>query len=250
MRWRLFVQAYPWRRVHPVPWTPLLKPLAECRVALVSSAGFVLPGQELFDRHRRGGDPTFREVPGDVDVTSLVDSHRSEAFDHTGMLRDPNLAFPVDRLRELAMTGRIGSVNRRQHSFMGSLTATGRLARHTAPEATRTLMHDGVDVALLVPVGPMCNQAVGLVAAELERQGVATVAVQLLREVALRVRPPRALLVPFPHGYPLDAPGQPARQHAVIEAALRLLEEQDWRPPMLVEYGAESANADERRARW
>jgi hypothetical protein len=70
----------------------------------------------------------------------------------------------------------------------------------------------------------------------------------LLREVALRVRPPRALLVPFPHGYPLDVPDAPARQHAVIEAALRLLEQRDVQPPVLIEYAAEGADAGEARA--
>ena len=70
----------------------------------------------------------------------------------------------------------------------------------------------------------MCNQTVCLVSAELERRGIATVAIQLLRRVAVKVRPPRALFVPFPHGYPLNVPGDPARQHAVLEAALRLLE--------------------------
>ena len=68
----------------------------------------------------------------------------------------------------------------------------------------------------------MCNQTVGLVAAELERQGVVTVALQLLRSVAEKVRPPRALCVPFPHGFPLAAPGQPDRQRAVLRAALEL----------------------------
>jgi hypothetical protein len=82
----------------------------------------------------------------------------------------------------------------------------------------------------------MCNQAVGLVAAELERQGIASVAIQLLRHVARRVRPPRALLVPFRHGYPLDAPGDPARQHRVIEAALRILEDPQLTPPALRDY--------------
>ncbi len=82
----------------------------------------------------------------------------------------------------------------------------------------------------------MCNQAVSLVAAELERQGISTVAIQLLRAVAERVRPPRALCVPFPHGYPLAAPSDPARQHAVIEAALRVLEIPDSRPPVLVDF--------------
>ena len=85
----------------------------------------------------------------------------------------------------------------------------------------------------------MCNQVVDLVGAELERQGIATVAVQLLREVAEKVQPPRALWVPFPHGYPLAAPNEPARQHAVIEAALRLLEDPTLRPPALVDYQPE-----------
>jgi hypothetical protein len=82
----------------------------------------------------------------------------------------------------------------------------------------------------------MCNQAVGLFAAELERRGISTVAIQLLREVALKVRPPRALFVPFSHGHPLDSPGQPARQRAVIEAALAMLEDATLTPPALVDF--------------
>lgn len=82
----------------------------------------------------------------------------------------------------------------------------------------------------------MCNQTVGLIAAELERNGIATVAIQLLREVAERVRPPRALFVPFRHGYPLDTPGDPKRQHAVLEAALRLIEEPSLKPPVLIDF--------------
>ena len=66
----------------------------------------------------------------------------------------------------------------------------------------------------------MCNQTVGLVAAELERHGIVTVALQLLRSVAEKVRPPRSLCVPFPHGFPLDAPREPERQRAVLRAAL------------------------------
>jgi hypothetical protein len=80
----------------------------------------------------------------------------------------------------------------------------------------------------------MCNQTVSLVAAEIERQGISTVVIQLLREVAIQIRPPRALFVPFRHGYPLDIPGDPKRQHAVLDAALRLLEERiPGEPPLL-----------------
>lgn len=149
---RLFFRAYRWRRVDPVPWAPLEKPLAECRLALVSTAGLVLPDQEPFDPSVRGGDSSFREIPADTDVASLRDSHRSESFDHAGMRRDPNLAFPIDRARELVARGRIGSVARRHVSLMGSLTAVGRFRRDTLPEVARRLVADGVDVALLVPV--------------------------------------------------------------------------------------------------
>jgi len=82
----------------------------------------------------------------------------------------------------------------------------------------------------------MCNQAVGLVAAELERQGISTVAIQLLRSVAEKVRPARALAVPFRHGYPLDRPGDPERQQAVLEAALKMLEDPSLQPPAIVDY--------------
>jgi hypothetical protein len=54
--------------------------------------------------------------------------------------------------------------------------------------------------------------------------------------VAEKVRPPRALLVPFRHGYPLDRPGDPERQQAVIEAALQMLEDPALEVPALVEF--------------
>ena len=75
-----------------------------------------------------------------------------------------------------------------------------------------------------------------LVAAELERRGIATIVIQLLREVAEKVRPPRALFVPFKHGYPLGTPGDPEQQHKVVEAALRLMEDASLKPPALVDY--------------
>jgi hypothetical protein len=77
---------------------------------------------------------------------------------------------------------------------------------------------------------------VSLVAAELERHGISTVVIQLLRLVAENLRPPRALVVPFRHGYPLDSPGDPKKQHAVLAAALGLLEDNSLKPPAIVEY--------------
>lgn len=71
----------------------------------------------------------------------------------------------------------------------------------------------------------MCSQTVGLVAAECERRGITTVTLQLLRLIAEAVGPPRALWVPFAHGYPLGRPHDPDGQRAVLEAALALTAE-------------------------
>src|SRR6516164_2622608 len=69
----------------------------------------------------------------------------------------------------------------------------------------------------------MCNQSVGLIASVIEKSGIPTVCLSLLREVSEKVRPPRTLFVPFPIGYPLGAPDQPELQHSIIRAALDLL---------------------------
>ncbi|MFT5679472.1 MAG: hypothetical protein ACI8RZ_000376 [Myxococcota bacterium] len=71
----------------------------------------------------------------------------------------------------------------------------------------------------------MCNQSVGLIAAECERRGIATVCLQLLAGIAESMGIPRALWVPFPHGYALGEAGNPTLQHAVIAAALGMLAE-------------------------
>jgi D-proline reductase (dithiol) PrdB len=152
LKYKLFLKAYPWRRINPVPWTPLTKPLKDSRAALISSAGLVGPGQESFDDSIRGGDFSFREIPADMDVFTLKDTHRSDLYDHSGLQQDPNLAFPLDRLRELVRSKCIGSLNRRHLSFMGSITAPGRLVKKSAPPAARKLVEDSVDIALLVPV--------------------------------------------------------------------------------------------------
>ncbi len=149
---RVFLRVYPWRRIDPVPWAALQSPLTQARVALVTSAALVLPGQEPFDETVRGGDSSYRVLPGDLDVSSLRETHRSESFDHEGVRQDPNLGFPLDRLRELAVAGRIGSVAPRHLSFMGSITAPGRLVKRSAPAGARLLVADEVDAALLVPV--------------------------------------------------------------------------------------------------
>jgi D-proline reductase (dithiol) PrdB len=147
-----FLKAYPWRRIDPVPLASLAKPVSECKVALVSSAGFVVPGEEPFSCSVRGGDSSFRVVPGDADVQSLEDHHCSDSFSHAGVAADRNLGLPLDRLRELAAKGEIGTVAPRHFSVMGSITAPGRFVKQTLPVIANLLVDDRVDIALMVPV--------------------------------------------------------------------------------------------------
>jgi len=149
---RTTLRFYRWRCLDPVPFAALNKPVNECRVALVSSGGLVAPKQPPFDKSVKGGDFSYRVIPADTPVQSLIETHRSEAFDPRGIAADRNLAFPLDRLHELAAAGTIGAVAPRHLSFMGSITAPNRLIRRTAPEATDILVEDQVDIALLVPV--------------------------------------------------------------------------------------------------
>ncbi len=67
-------------------------PLAERRVALVTTAGL----------HRRGDAPfamfdtSYRVIPGDVAAADLSMSNSSVHFDRSGFREDANLVFPID----------------------------------------------------------------------------------------------------------------------------------------------------------
>jgi hypothetical protein len=86
----------------------------------------------------------------------------------------------------------------------------------------------------------MCNQTVSLVAAEIERAGIPTAVQIYLREAAEKLHPPRALWVPFPHGYALGAPNDRDLQLSVLRQTLALLRE-TGPGPILRDYVAERA---------
>ncbi len=63
----------------------------------------------------------------------------------------------------------------------------------------------------------------GLVQSVIESSGIPTVSISLLREVTERVKPPRALVIERPLGYPLGAPYARDLQKQIVMAALALL---------------------------
>jgi D-proline reductase (dithiol) PrdB len=128
--------------------TPALagRPLAERRVVLISTAGLHCRG----DRPFQPGDGTYRVIPAETSADALVMSHISVNFDRTGFQQDLNVAFPIDRLRELAADGTVGSMASVHYSFMGAFPPAA--AEPHAEHLAGLLKADKVDAALLVPV--------------------------------------------------------------------------------------------------
>lgn len=152
LSYRIFMEAYRYRRFDWRPGAVLGKPLERSRIAVVTAAGFHLPGQPPFDRRVRGGDTSFREIPADANLAALRIAHKSDAFDHAGIERDANLALPLDRLRELCAEGHLGGLAPRHFSFMGSISAPARLLSVSAPAVAAALAADDADAVLLTPV--------------------------------------------------------------------------------------------------
>jgi D-proline reductase (dithiol) PrdB len=118
----------------------------------VTTAGLYTPDQDNFNYWMTSGDTSFREISNSVEMGSLLESHRSPSWDHRGVEADRNLAFPLDRFRELAARSEFKELNHRHFSFMGSVIGTRPLIEETAPEVARRLSEDGVDAVLLTPV--------------------------------------------------------------------------------------------------
>ena len=122
------------------------RPLGERRVAMVSSAGLVARGEKPF----RGRDADYRVIPSETRPDQLMFSHISINLDRSGFQEDWNVVFPLDRLRELAAEGVIGSVAATHYSFMGA-TDPVQMEPHSREVASR-LKADAVDAVLLSPV--------------------------------------------------------------------------------------------------
>jgi D-proline reductase (dithiol) PrdB len=144
---------YPWRNCKPSRKVEITKPLSDCNIAIVSSAGlYIKDTQPKFDEKIKGGDYSFREIPMEVSLNNLKDSHRSTTFDHSGLISNPETGMPIPQLFELKKEGIIKKVNHRHISLMGSILAPGRLIKNTIPKIIEILKEDKVDIALMIPV--------------------------------------------------------------------------------------------------
>ena len=90
-------------------------------------------------------------IPADTRAADIVQSHTSLGFDRTAIMRDLNVSFPADRVRELVERGLLGGLGPNHYSFMGALRDLARIGVETGPEVGGRLRAEGVDVALITP---------------------------------------------------------------------------------------------------
>lgn len=136
---------YRWALNHDAPWTSLTKPLGECRIVLLTSGGFYLPGQPPF----HDGDASYRLIPREADVQALRVYHHAYRDDDVD--RDPNCVFPLERFREFEAAGVIGRLADSAISFL-TLYSSRREVEERAPRIVAELAALGAEAAFLVPV--------------------------------------------------------------------------------------------------
>ena len=146
------LQFFPCIEFETSPWVPLRKDLSQCKMALVSTAGLHLRGDKPFLSDLEGKDASYRVIPSSASSTDILQSHESIGFDHTAFYRDINIAFPIDRARELVDRGVIGSVSQNYYSFMGGLRDPRLIIADTGPQVAQSLKEEGVDLVFLVPI--------------------------------------------------------------------------------------------------
>lgn len=158
---RSFIPLYD--HVRPLPeesgpvWAPFGPRLADASIALVSSAGLSIAGEQVpfdLDRERREptwGDPSFRVLPRDLGDRKLVMSHLH--VNDADVRADRNVALPVDALDDLVAEGMVGRASPSHVSVMGyqeSGLAVWRQA--TAPAIVEVLRAQGTDGVVFAPV--------------------------------------------------------------------------------------------------
>ena len=126
------------------PWIPA-PPLKQRRVAIISTAGLQRRGDRPFGFRSTEYRVILKDGGDDI-----VMSHTSTNFDRSGFQQDLNVIFPLDRLRELAGEGVIGSVAKYHYSFMGTIEPTA--FEPVARELAGLLKEDQVNAVLLAPI--------------------------------------------------------------------------------------------------
>jgi D-proline reductase (dithiol) PrdB len=125
----------------PSPRNPLPVPLSEARVTLVVTAGAHQPGSRP---PGAGGSAVLVPASATVELTH-------PGYDTARAMADPDVVYPVRRLRALAEAGVIGSLAPTVVSTMGFVPDGRRLLTRAVPAAVEAMSDEEAHLALLVP---------------------------------------------------------------------------------------------------
>ena len=140
---------YAWTVHHHAPLTPLAKPLAVCRVSLLTSGGVSHCAMPAWNPDARND---FRLDTIASDTPQADFQVHDSYYDVRSAREDVNCVFPLERLRELAREGVIGDVAPHHYSgFMGRIYKRSYVSDVAAPALADTLSSEHVDLFLLVP---------------------------------------------------------------------------------------------------
>jgi len=127
-----------------VPYTPVTAKLSEMMIAIVSSSGVYVEGQELYTDN---GDESYRVIPGDVDLGQLRFKHNH--YDTSEAQKDPNVVFPIERLRELQAEGFIRGASNKHIGFKGFSVNLKAQYENLAPKIADEVERSQADAVLL-----------------------------------------------------------------------------------------------------
>ncbi len=137
-----FEKPYQWAHFDEVPFAMPCKPLAQSRLALITTASIV----------RRIETDKRSLVSGFVDDPPTRLYAEDLFWDRKAThLDDLNSYFPIDHLKALADSGRIGALAKRFHCLPTEYSQR-RTLTVDAPELLRRCREDGADLAMLVPL--------------------------------------------------------------------------------------------------
>lgn len=209
--------------VTPKPvFTPLTKPLSECKVAFITAGGIHRKDQEPFNT---SGDYSYRAIPSHISTKELMVTHGG--FDNSDINKDVNAMFPLDRLRELVAEGFIGSLADEMYGFMGGGGNVDKFLNETGPEIAAKLKAQGVDIVLCTGGCGTCHRSATIVTRACEEAGMSGIVIAALPPIAQQQGAPRIAAAHVPIGSNAGEPNNVEMQIGILKDSLQCVEEFD-----------------------
>jgi D-proline reductase (dithiol) PrdB len=206
----------------PPVWTPLTKPINECKVAFITAGGIHQKTQKPFNT---AGDYSYREIPSTISTSELMVTHGG--FDNSDINKDVNAMFPLDRLRELVKEGFIGSLADTMYGFMGGGGNVEKFLNETGPEIAKNLKAQDVDIVLCTGGCGTCHRSATIVERACEEAGMSTIIIAALPPIARQQGAPRISAPHVPIGSNAGEPNNKEQQTAILKDTLNLVETMD-----------------------